>query len=104
MICPQDGHFTHRPSGTRLCLSGGSMGLRGFLNQAIDEFYNEVRANDPRTVNCRLSIADLRFCVGLPREYVDPRHQSTISNFQSAIWLHHEWIQSHFFSPSSVSG
>jgi hypothetical protein len=34
------------------------------LNQAIDEFYNEVRANDPRTVNCRLSIADSRFRVG----------------------------------------
>ena len=35
MICAQDGHFTQRPSGTRLSLFADSMGFRTFLNQAI---------------------------------------------------------------------
>ena len=35
MICAQEGHLTQSPSGTRLSLSGGSIGLRFFLNQAI---------------------------------------------------------------------
>ena len=36
MICAQPGHLTHRPSGTRLALSSaGAIGLRVFLNHAI---------------------------------------------------------------------
>src|SRR5215204_559741 len=35
MISEHDGHLTQRPSGTRLLSVGGSIGLRGFLNHAI---------------------------------------------------------------------
>src|SRR5687767_14659693 len=36
MICEHSGHFTQRPSGTRLAFSLASLiGLRAFLNQAI---------------------------------------------------------------------
>src|SRR5262245_57623687 len=36
MTSEHDGHFTHRPSGTRLSLFAcGSIGFRTFLNQAI---------------------------------------------------------------------
>src|SRR3954454_16966113 len=35
MICAHDGHFTQSPSGTRLLSAPPSIGLRTFLNQAI---------------------------------------------------------------------
>ena len=46
MICAQDGHFTHRPSGTRLSLFADSMGLRTFLNHAITGGY-PTRTGEP---------------------------------------------------------
>src|SRR4029453_14444648 len=39
MICEQPGHFTHKPSGTRLAFAAVAIGLRAFLNQAIGGAY-----------------------------------------------------------------
>src|SRR5687768_16500358 len=39
MIWLHEGHFTHSPSGTRLSLLAASIGLRTFLNQAIQGGY-----------------------------------------------------------------
>src|SRR5687768_2292930 len=39
MMASQSGHLTHSPSGTRLALSGAAIGLRAFLNQAMEGAY-----------------------------------------------------------------
>ena len=58
MTSPQDGHLTHSPSGTRLgwFFASGSIGLRTFLNQAIEVSLSktgsgqvQVRGTEART-------------------------------------------------------
>ncbi len=46
MSSEQPGHLTYSPSGTRLALSGGAIGFRVFLNQAIAAAYLKRRPDD----------------------------------------------------------
>src|SRR4051812_38474192 len=51
MISLHDGHLTQSPSGTRLALSAGSIGLRIFLNQAISLSLSEGQSRQLPTPN-----------------------------------------------------
>ena len=49
MICAQDGHLTQSPSGTRLSLFPDSIGLRTFLNHAINASSRPVTRPDQKS-------------------------------------------------------